>query len=62
MPEQCEGFLAPEKRMAAVTRVLYKAAAFYDRMHLVSKQIAVVTNLFFEAVATGVWVVGEGEK
>jgi hypothetical protein len=62
MSHYSEGFLAAEKRMATVTRVLYKAAAFYDRMHRVSKQITAVAHLFIEAATTGVWVVGEGKK
>ena len=62
MSHHGEGFLAAKKRMATVTRVLYKAVAFYDRMHLVSKQIAAVAHLFIKAAATGVRVVGEGKK
>ena len=48
--------------MAAATGVLYKAPAFYDHMHLVSKEVATVTNLLIETGATSVWVVGKGEK
>lgn len=62
MSHYCEGSLTAEKRVAAATGVLYKAPAFYDHMHLVSKEVATVTNLLIETGATSVGVVGEGEK